>query len=62
MTKYKVIRSFEYGETCEERLEKAFSEGWQFVRASEYIPPYLHSNGRKRIGYIEYILSKEIEP
>lgn len=61
MTKYKVIRSYEYGETCEEKLEEAFSEGWQFVRASEYIPPYLHSNGKKRIGYIEYILSKEIE-
>lgn len=62
MTKYKVIRSYEFHEPCEEKLEEAFSEGWQFVRASEYIPPYQYNDKIVRRGYIEYILSKEIEP
>ena len=37
-------------------LNEAFEQGWQFVRASEFVPEY--SN---RQGYIEYILFKEFD-
>ena len=46
--KYKVIR------------QKAFDEGWEFLRASEYVPEVEHG-GRRRYGYIEYILFKNEE-
>lgn len=55
--KYCVVRSYgsgSYGKATE--LEEAFKNGWQFVRASEYTP-----NNGGRVGYIEYILEKEVE-
>lgn len=60
MTKYKVVRSYDDG-TCEaNKLQSAFDVGYEFVRASEYIPESTH-NGTRRYGYIEYILKKEVE-
>ena len=54
MDKYKVVRS--YGPSANGRnteLQEAFEEGYEFVRASEYI------EGRTGYaGYIEYILRK----
>jgi hypothetical protein len=52
----KVVRS--YGPASDRvntDLEAAFKEGWQFERASEYIPSHGGS-----AGYIEYILYKEV--
>ncbi len=57
MTKYKVVRSYDGGR-YEEKLQEAFNEGFEFVRASEYIPES-RCNGITRYGYIEYILKKE---
>jgi hypothetical protein len=57
MTKYKVVRS--YGPNSVGRckdLEKAFEDGYEFVRASEYI-----GGNYDKAGYIEYILKKEVE-
>lgn len=54
---YRVVRSYgpsSTGKTVE--LEKAFEEGYEFVRASEYI----EAKGGYA-GYIEYILCKEVE-
>ena len=59
MTIYKVVRSYDGGK-YEEQLQKAFNEGFEFVRASEFIPESRH-NGTVRYGYIEYILKKEDE-
>jgi hypothetical protein len=50
---YKVVRSYDGGERTD-GLQNAFKEGWQFERASEYVPS-------KYYGYIEYILFKEVE-
>lgn len=36
---YKVVRSYDRGKTEYKDLEQAFKEGYEFVRASEYIPP-----------------------
>ena len=58
---YKVVRS--YGPTSigkTDDLERAFRDGYEFVRASEYVPEITHS-GVRRYGYIEYILRKEVE-
>ena len=52
MTEYKVVRSYDGGK-YEEKLQEAFNEGFEFVRASEYIP-----ESRQRYGYIEYILKR----
>ena len=57
MTEYKVVRSYDGG-NFETLLQKAFNEGFEFVRASEFIPESRH-NGTIRYGYIEYILKKE---
>ena len=57
MTEYKVVRSYDGGK-YEEKLQEAFNEGFEFVRASEFIPESRHS-GTIRYGYIEYILKKE---
>lgn len=55
MYKYKVVRSFgpsSNGRNAE--LQEAFEEGYEFVRASEYI------EGRSGYaGYIEYILRRK---
>jgi len=54
---YKVVRSYgpsSNGKTVE--LEKAFEEGYEFVRASEYIEA-----SKGYAGYIEYILCKEVK-
>ena len=57
---YKVVRSYDYGNDQESSLKNAFKEGWQFERASEYVPPQSYMDGCLRYGYIEYILFKEI--
>lgn len=54
---YKVVRS--YGPTSigkTDDLERAFRDGYEFVRASEYV-----EGSRDKAGYIEYILRKEVE-
>lgn len=57
---YKVVRTYDDKDDTTNDLQKAFNEGWQFVRVSEYVPAERH--GRyTRYGYIEYILSKEEE-
>ena len=56
--KYKVVRTYDGG-TYEEELKKAFEDGYEFVRASEFIPSETRS-GVIRYGYIEYILVKEV--
>lgn len=61
MTKaiYKVVRTYDDGKTKDRLLQDAFDGGYEFVRASEYIPETTH-DGTRRYGYIEYILKKEI--
>lgn len=55
--RYKVVRSYNPSEPLNRlELNIAFNDGYEFVRASEYIP----QKGRKG-GYIEYILRKETE-
>lgn len=55
-TVYKVVRTFSCGSYKEASdLEDAFAEGWEFVKASDYMP------GRTDIGCFEYILKKEVE-
>lgn len=62
MTKYKVVRTYDDSRNDSEmaKLTSAFDAGYEFVRASEYIPEAIH-NGNRRYGYIEYILKKEVE-
>ena len=57
MKQYKVVRTYDDGKTSEKLLQEAFDEGYEFVRASEYIPESNH-DGRRRYGYIEYVLAK----
>ena len=57
MKHYKVVRTYDDG-CYEGKLQAAFDDGYEFVRASEYIHEITH-NGRRRYGYIEYILAKE---
>ena len=57
MKEYKVVRTYDDNKYKEE-LENAFKAGWEFLRASEYVPEATH-NGIRRYGYIEYILFKE---
>lgn len=57
MRQYKVVRTYDDGKTSAECLQKAFDEGYEFVRASEYVPESNH-DGRRRFGYIEYVLAK----
>lgn len=56
---YKVVRTWDDGKYAE-LLEKAFKEGYEFVRASEYVPSETHGDTR-RYGYIEYILRRSDE-
>lgn len=56
---YKVVRSYDDGD-YDEPLQRAFEKGYEFVRASEYVPEVTHS-GVRRYGYIEYILRKEVD-
>ena len=58
-TIYKVVRTYDDGKTKEQLLQDAFDSGYEFVRASEYVPEVSH-NGTRRYGYIEYILRKEV--
>lgn len=57
MRQYKVVRTYDDGKTSEKLLQEAFDEGYEFVRASEYVPESNH-DGRRRFGYIEYVLAK----
>ncbi len=54
---YRVVRTYDDNKFATE-LQKAFDEGYEFVRASEYVPEANH-NGTRRYGYIEYILVKQ---
>ena len=60
--KYKVVRTYDDSRIDSEMAEltRAFDDGYEFVRASEYIPEANHIE-RRRYGYIEYILRKEVE-
>ncbi len=60
MTKYKVVRTYDDGSYDTDKLQSAFNAGYEFVRASEYIPEAVH-NGTRRYGYIEYILKIEVD-
>lgn len=55
---YIVVRTYDGGD-YDEPLQRAFNEGYEFVRASEFVPEVTHS-GLRRYGYIEYILRKEV--
>ncbi len=57
--KYKVVRTYDEGKTRTAELEDAFKDGYEFVRASEFIPSETR-DGVRRFGYIEYILVKEV--
>lgn len=53
--KYRMVRSF--APNCNksgEELDKYFAAGYEFVRASEFIPPQ-----DDKAGYIEYILRRK---
>jgi hypothetical protein len=53
---YRVVRSYTDGCLAKATaLEKAFAEGFEFVRASEVVANY---SGKS--GYIEYIVRKEV--
>ena len=59
--KYTMVRSYHNGKPCEDnRLNSLFTAGWEFVRASEFIPS-LEESHMIHYGYIEYILCKEVE-
>lgn len=49
---YKAVRTYHDDNS---RLTKAFNDGYEFVRASEYVPTEPLAP-----GYIEYILCKPI--
>lgn len=54
---FKAVRSYGPDNSTGNRLlNEEFDEGWQFVRASEYVLPEA-----SKAGYIEYILCKEVE-
>lgn len=57
---YKVVRTYDDGAANTDKLQSAFDDGYEFVRASEYVPEATHG-GTRRFGYIEYILRKEVE-
>ncbi len=59
MLKFKVVRTYDSGKDNKTDLQQAFDDGWQFVRASEFVPENKH-DGIRRFGYIEYILCKEV--
>ena len=60
ITTYKVVRTYDDGKTKDQNLQDAFDSGYEFVRASEYVPEATH-DGTRRYGYIEYILKKEVK-
>ncbi len=54
---YRVVRSYTDGCSAKSMwLDKAFSEGFEFVRASEVV-----KNAKEKCDYIEYIVRREIE-
>ena len=53
---YKAVRTYDDGK-YEELLNRAFDEGYEFIRASEYVPAS-KEGGRFRYGYIEYVVRK----
>lgn len=57
MKRYRVVRSYKGGSTNKMDLERAFDHGWEFVKASEFVP----DDGSNGYGYIEYILAREEE-
>lgn len=55
---YKVVRTYDWGDGRMDDLNNLFKEGYEFVRASEFVPEVIH-HGTIRSGYIEYIVRKE---
>ena len=54
---YKVARSYTGGCTASDKeLSRLFSEGYEFVRASEVV-----ENDHGKCNYIEYIVRKEVD-
>lgn len=54
---YRVVRSYTDGCSAKNMyLDKAFSEGFEFVRASEVV-----SNSNGKGDYIEYIVRRKVE-
>lgn len=59
---YKVVRTYGGGSDIgSNRLTEAFSKGWEFVRASDYVPDYISRDLTHYFGFIEYILRREIK-
>lgn len=56
---YIAVRSYDNGNYTES-LNKKFDEGYEFVRASEYVPE-ANRGVVTRFGFIEYILRKPID-
>ena len=54
---YRVARSYTDGCTAKsEEISRLFSEGYEFVRASEVV-----ENDHGKCNYIEYIVRKEVD-
>ena len=54
---YKVVRSYTGGcSASDKELSRLFSEGYEFVRASEVV-----ENDHGKCNYIEYIVRKEVD-
>lgn len=52
---YREVRSYHHGSgIADSRLDEYLKAGYEFVRASEYIPPQ-----EGEAGYIEYILRRK---
>lgn len=60
MRQYNVVRSYDEVGVNTQELQEAFDSGYEFLRASEYVPYNIHDN-TLRYGYIEYILVKEVQ-
>lgn len=54
---YRAVRTYDGGDSRIDDLNRLFNEGYEFVRASEFVPEVTH-NGTRRYGYIEYIVRK----
>ena len=55
---YKVIRTYQGGDSID-KLNEAFKDGYEFVRASEFCGPLIIDASKITCGYIEYILRKK---
>lgn len=55
---YKIVRTYDRGNSAASNLKDAFEEGWEFLRASDYVPEH-KTNTTIYHGYIEYILCRD---